>query len=80
MSVFMSNEESFNATLRLMRRLMVAADINQSELARRLGVTRAAVSAWFCRAVRPDDHVLRKIGRVLDIDPRLLYPVPTRRR
>ncbi|SDJ89945.1 DNA-binding transcriptional regulator, XRE-family HTH domain [Lentzea albidocapillata subsp. violacea] len=45
------------------------ATISQAELAKRLGITRAAVSAWIVGRAEPRDEHKRMIAEILGIDP-----------
>lgn len=49
-------------------------NMNQSELARRVGVTRDAISTYVCKRSLPGPDVLKKIARVLEIDAEELLP------
>ncbi|MER7520975.1 helix-turn-helix transcriptional regulator [Streptomyces sp. NPDC126499] len=47
--------------------------MKQVELAQRLGLTRAAVSAWITGRAEPREEIKRAIASVFDIDPASVY-------
>lgn len=52
-----------------------ARHMTQAELARRLNVTRAAVSYWESGDRIPDDRRKAAIAAVFGISPRTLFPI-----
>jgi len=50
-------------------------DLTQTDLARMLGVSQAAITAWERGIRSPDPEMLVKIVKALDIDPRVLFAV-----
>jgi transcriptional regulator with XRE-family HTH domain len=52
-----------------LRRYRLAAGLDQSDLAKRVGVTTSAVSLWECGKCIPKGKMFPKIARVLGIKP-----------
>ncbi|SED29490.1 DNA-binding transcriptional regulator, XRE-family HTH domain [Streptomyces sp. TLI_105] len=50
-------------------RQLARADMKQADLAQRLGLTRAAVSAWITGRAEPREETKRAIAAVFEIDP-----------
>jgi transcriptional regulator with XRE-family HTH domain len=50
------------------QRLMARNDITQSELARRMGVTRTCVNAWYWGVNQPNAEKLCKLRRIFGCD------------
>lgn len=49
------------------------ADMTQAQLAQRLGLTRAAVSAWITGRAQPREEMKRAIAEAFDSDPAAVY-------
>ncbi|MEU8762119.1 helix-turn-helix transcriptional regulator [Streptomyces sp. NPDC048659] len=62
--------EDFGAWL---ERQLARADMRQVDLAQRLGLTRAAVSAWINGRAEPREETKRAIAAVFDVDPASVY-------
>ena len=56
---------------------MKAAGINQSELARQLGISRTSVSLWTTNSCFPSAQLLPKIAKILGCSIDDLYTAPT---
>ncbi|WP_137989120.1 helix-turn-helix transcriptional regulator [Streptomyces vilmorinianum] len=56
-----------------LERQLARADMKQVDLAQRLGLTRAAVSAWINGRAEPREEIKRAIAAVFDIDPSSVY-------
>jgi len=50
------------------QRLMARNDITQSELARRMGVTRTCIHAWYWGINEPNVEKLRQLRRIFGCD------------
>ncbi|MEU6979520.1 helix-turn-helix transcriptional regulator [Streptomyces sp. NPDC046371] len=65
-----AQSEEFGAWL---ERQLARADMKQVDLAQRLGLTRAAVSAWVTGRAEPREETKRAIATVFHVDPSSVY-------
>ena len=63
-------------TQTILKRLRKAHQLSQEELARRVGVTRRAVSRWETGESRPSTDSLRQLSKVLDVSVNTLLGSP----